>query len=335
MATIKDVARLSGVSPATVSQVLNNGGRPVHEDTRKRVLEAARQLDYRPNALARGLVGKRMNTIGVVFTQWSGPHTNSFILGALLGALSLSGLRNQNTMLFNLDGWDRATERLPEMCDGRCDGVLLMVPPEDCPLPEALLRRKAPCVLLSARDPSGQAPSVDVDNVRAAFQMTDTLLRMGHRRIAYVREPDTRESAIGFARERREGYRQALIAAGAYDSAMADLAGESAAIQAVRSSQRPTALFCLTDDLALRLLEQLKGQGVRVPDDVSVAGFDDVPLAAMSRPALSTVRQPIHRLGERAAEMLLASIDGAVPAGHRELLPTELVLRESTAAPPA
>lgn len=333
MATIKDVARLSGVSPATVSQVLNQGGRPVHEDTRKRVLEAARELDYRPNALARGLVGKRMNTIGVVFSQWNAPQVSPFILGALLGVLSLTGLRKQNTTLFNLDHWDRAAERLPEMCDGRCDGVLLMAPPENCPLPEALLRRKVPCVLLSAEDPSGQAPSVDVDSFQAALQMMNTLLQMGHRRIGFVGDAHIQESVCGFARERRAAYRQALTAAGVYDSARADLTWESAATLATRSSERPTAFFCLYDDLALRLLEQLKHYGVRVPEDVSVAGFDDIPFAATSRPALSTVRQPIHRLGERAAEMLLASINGALPAGHRELLPTELVLRESTAPP--
>ncbi len=334
MATIKDVARLSGVSPATVSQVVNKGGRPVHEETQKRVLEAAQQLDYRPNALARGLVGKRMNTIGVVLSHWTAPQASPFVLGALLGILALNGSRKQNTMLFNVDYW-KWEESLPEMCDGRCDGVLLMVPPEDCPLPQALLQRKVPCVLMSARDPAAQAPSVDVDNVRGALQMINTLLQMGHRRIAYVGDPHIQESASGFARERREGYRQAMLAAGVYDPTLDDLSGEAAALVALRSAQPPTAFFCLYDGLALRLLEQLHHQGVRVPDDVSVAGFDDITFAAMSRPALTTVRQPIHRLGERAAEILLASIDGAIPAGHRELLPTEVVLRESTAPPQA
>ena len=331
MATIKDVARLSGVSTTTVSEVLNKGWRPVHSETRKRVLEAAQSLDYLPNALARGLVGKKMNTIGVVFSHWNAPHASPFILGALLGVLSLSGLRKQNTMLFNLDytGW---ADRLPELCDGRCDGLLLMVPPEDCFLPEVLLRRKMPCVLLGAQDPSGQAPSVDVDNFRAAFQMTNTLLQMGHRRIAFVRPAFLENSASSFSRERYDGYRQALLAAQSYDPAIADMTWEAAATLALDSS-RPTAFFCLFDTLALRLIEHLQCQGVRVPDDVSVVGFDDIPLAALSRPTLSTVRQPINQLGERAAELLLALIEGTLPIGHRELLPTEVVLRESTAPP--
>jgi DNA-binding LacI/PurR family transcriptional regulator len=333
MATIKDVAQLSGVSTTTVSEVLNKGWRPVNKETRKRVLEAAQQLDYRPNALARGLVGKRMNTVGVVFSQWEAPQSSPFVLGALLGVLSQGASRKQDTLLFNLEHWERAIQRLPDMCDGRCDGLLLMTPPEDSPLPEALFSTKMPCVLVSEQDRLGQVPSVDVDNFRAAFQMTNTLLQMGHRRVAFVRDPATHEAVTGFARERRAGYCQAMIAAGVYDPTIADLAGETAAMLAALSSERPTAFFCMYDDLALRLLKQLEHLRVRVPDEISVVGFDDIPQAATNRPALTTVRQPIKGLGERAVEMLLGLIDGAIPAGHRELLPTELVLRGSTAPP--
>jgi LacI family repressor for deo operon, udp, cdd, tsx, nupC, and nupG len=208
-----------------------------------------------------------------------------------------------------------------------------MTPPEDSPLPAALLSQKVPCVLIAAQDPAGQAPSVDVDNFRAAFQMTNTLLQIGHRRIAYVRDPHTDESVTSFARERHAGYCQALSVAGVYDPTMSDLAGETAAILALRSAEPPTAFFCLYDGLALRLLEQLERLGIRVPHQVSVAGFDDIPQAALSRPALSTVRQPIDQLGKRATEMLLGLIDGVIPPGHRELLPTELVLRDSAAPP--
>lgn len=333
MATIKDVARLSGVSTTTVSEVLNKGWRPVHAETRKRVLEAAQELDYRPNAMARGLVGKRMNTLGVVFTHWNTPQASPFVLGALLGVLTTCGARQQNTMIFNLDFWERGLEHLPEFCDGRCDGLLLMVPPDDCSLAGELVRRKMPCVVISGQDATGQAPCVDVDNTRAAFEMTNALLALGHRRIAYLGESFISETVSSFARERHEGYRQAMKAAGVYRPELDDLSGEAQAMTLLRSAQAPTAFFCLYDDLALRLLEQLRQHGVRVPDEVSVAGFDDIPYAALNRPTLSTVRQPINQIGERAAELLLSIIDGNIPITQRELLPTEIVLRASTSPP--
>src|SRR5207302_1740465 len=116
---------------------------------------------------------------------------------------------------------EQAVEYLPDLCDGRCDGVLVIVPPVDCELTGVLLQRKMPFVLVNARDPSGQASSVDVDNVAAAFEMTDYLLQLGHRRIAFIHEEN--EWAFAFVRERREGYRRAMAARGLYDPALCGL----------------------------------------------------------------------------------------------------------------
>lgn len=333
MPTIKDVALACGLSPATVSQVLNNGGRPVHPDTRARVLQAALALDYRPNAVARGLVKKRMNTIGLVLIHSYLPsHTNPFLTTILDGILAVNTRCRQNTTLCTISRWEQAEEHLPDLCDGRCDGVLVIVPPADLGLTRILLQRKMPFVLVNALDSSGEASSVDIDNIEAAYRMTEYLLQLGHRRIAFSYEPN--ESAFAFVREREEGYRRAMVARGLYDPALCGLSCAQVVNSDSLARLRPTAVFCAYDALALNLILELQRQGVHVPDDVSVAGFDDIPSISMGLPGLTTVRQPMTQIGEVATEMLLELIEGTATPGRRVILPTELVLRQSTASPP-
>ncbi len=331
MTTLKDVARACGVSQATVSQVLNKGARPVHPGTRERVLQAARSLDYRPNAIAQGLAGKRMNTIGLAFLHNDGSfHANPFMLQVLNGVLLVTTRRRQNAMLHTISDWD-AGEDLHDLSDGRCDGIILLVPPQESPLPGILQRRKIPVVVVNAPTASEKTFSIDVDNVGAARELTEHLLQLGHRRIAFV-EPEY-SLIYSFSYERQQGYRQAMAAAGLSDPALADLPLEQALRLDLAAPDRPTALFCTHDDAALSLLEGLQRRGVRVPEDVSIVGFDDIAEASLSRPPLTTVRQPMLQIGERAAEMLMSVIEGASSSSRREILPTELVVRQSTGPP--
>ncbi len=330
MATIKDIAKASGVCVATVSQVLSNGRRPVHPETRARIVQAARSLDYSPNAVARGLVRKRMDTIGLVFLHGETPaHSNPFLMGVLDGVLSVSTRRNQRTMLCTLPSWETAEEHLPELSDGRCDGVLLVVPPVDCRLAERLLQRGVPFVLVNGSDRSGRVSYVDIDNVQAAYKMTEHLLRHGHRRIAFVYHAE--EWEFPFVRERQRGYQQAMTAWGCYEPARAGMSPEASLQEA--AGQRPTALFCAFDALALSVMAELRERGIDVPKEVSIVGFDDIPGSAASQPPLTTMRQPMTQIGERAAEMLLELVDGTAFPGQHELLTTELILRQSLAFP--
>ncbi len=342
MTTIRDIAKASGVSAATVSQVLGNGGRPVHPQTRARVVSAAQSLDYRPNAVARGLVRKRMDTIGLVFLHGDiAAHSNPFLLGVLDGVLSVSTRQNRRTMLCTLPSWETASDHVSDFSDGRCDGVLLLVPPAGCSLVTQLQRREVPFVVVNGGDSFGEIPRVDVDNVRAAFELTRVLLGLGHRRIGFVHRRT--EWGFPFAAERQQGYREAMLAAGCYDPALAFLDPDEILPSVFAAQERPTALFCCLDALALSVLEALQQQGVRVPEEISVAGFDDIPGAAMSVPALTTVRQPMTQIGERAAEMLLTLIDDKQEIDRKqeidhkkranplEILATEIVLRQSTA----
>lgn len=330
MPTIKEVAEASGVSQATVSQVLNQGGRPVSPSTRERVLQTARALDYQPSAVARGLARKRMDTLGLAFLHSDdSTNANPFLMMVLDGVLAVSTRWKQATMLCTISRWETAG-RMPELSDGRCDGVLLMVPPAECPALETLKQRRVPLVVVNAKSASEGVSWIDVDNAGAAQQMTEFLLRLGHKRVAFVCAPH--DLPFAFAGERRAGYARAMSAAGRYDAALADYSLEQAAALDLSDPARPTALFYAYDAHALPALESLRGRQVRVPEDVSVAGFDDIPAAAGA--GLTTMRQPITQIGTRAAEMLMALITGADETVCHETLPAEFVLRRSAAPPP-
>lgn len=333
MPTIKDIALACGVSTATVSQVLHNGRRPVHPLTRERVIQVARALDYYPNAVAQGLARKRMNTIGLVFLHHeNAEQTNPYLIMILNGVLNVSARRRQNTMLFTVKDWE-AAENLPEIGSGRCDGVLLLVPPTVCALPERLQRRKVPFVIVNAPSDLQDVSSVDTDNIAAARTMTEHLLQLGHRRIAFVR--GAYDLQFSFVHERHEGYRQAMMAAGVYDLARGNSEYEDAVTFNSSVSGGPTAFFCCHDAGALKLMENYQRRGIRVPEDVSIVGFDDISEARASQPSLTTMRQPAAQIGEDAAEKLLSLLDGSTEPSHREVLSAELIVRQSSAPPRA
>ncbi len=332
MPTIKELAEACGVSQATVSQVLNNGNRPVRAQTREHVLRTARALDYQPSAVARGLARKRMNTIGLAFFHSEdSTDPNTFLMMLLDGVLLVSTRRKQTTMLCTINRWETAG-RLPELSDGRCDGVLLLVPPIECPALEVLKQRKVPLVVVNGKPRSEGVSWIDVDNTRAAREMTEHLLRLGHKRIAFVR--GSYNLLFSFVHERAEGYRQAMTAAGLHDPALSDFSTQQALALTLSDPGRPTALFCAYDAVALPVMEILQSRNICIPEDVSVVGFDDIPAARASRPLLTTMRQPTTQIGGQAAEMLWSLITGLEEQPRQETLSAEFVLRQSAAPPP-
>ncbi len=334
--TIKDLARDAGVSPATVSYVINNGPRAVHPTTRERVLESIRRLDYHPSAVARGLSNKRMNTLGIITLYWDVPEVNLYFAGVLNGILAVAQRRQQSINLFPEYTWAEAVRNLATHCDGRCDGILLFAPPTDIPLVSILGKKNLPFVLVSDHSEEPEVSGVDIDNAGAACALVTYLVEQGHQRIAILGG----DANMTSAQQRRQGYRQALEAADiGYDAAL-DLPGTYNSASGYRSTMallersaeaQPTALFCSNDDIAFGALRALQERGRRVPQEMSVVGFDDLPPASMTQPPLTTVRQPLRELGERAAEMLLAQIAGVAPSGQKEVLPTELIVRASVA----
>lgn len=339
--SIYEVAEEANVSIATVSRVLSGGqSARVAPATEKRVREAARHLDYHPSGVARGLARGRMNTVGLVLYYEQPSVTSDSYLGPCLdGILAAHKRRRQNTVLFTESSWAEALEHLPSYCNGYCDGLLLLVPRTDSAIVEALQRRTIPFLLVGdSRDAPGLT-CADVDNVGAARDAVRHLLDLGHRRVAAFCGSDVFTSSA----QRLAGYQQAHAEAGitpdprlvlpdSYFDAPTTGYGNLCRVLDLPRSERPTAVFCFNDTIAFGALRAARDRGVPVPEQMSVIGFDDVPAAALSQPALTTVRQPIHDLGERAAELLLARINGAA-AGERELLPAELVIRATTAPP--
>jgi DNA-binding LacI/PurR family transcriptional regulator len=334
MATIKDVAKASGVSSATVSYVMNGQG-GVGEETRRRVLDAVRELNYHPNAVARGLLTRRMNTLGVVFANMEdSPIMNPYFGPVLDGIVAVAKKRHQNTTLFTGDTESEVGRNVPIYCDGRCDGLLVIAPMQGTDLIGALVDRQFPFVVVSESFDHPGVSCVNIDDRESARTLVNHLLDQGHQRIAMVG---------GYMGARCTplrilGYREALAAAGVpFDERLVQpgtFHPDTAApcveyLMSLPAASRPTALFCANDELAVASIAALHRLGFHVPSDVSVAGFDDISAAATAIPPVTTMRQPLHLLGERAVEMLLDQLDGASPAGRKELLPTQLVVRLS------
>jgi DNA-binding LacI/PurR family transcriptional regulator len=312
MSTIRDVARESGVSVATVSYVLNNGPRPVKPQTRERVLAVMRQLDYHPNAMARGLVRRQLHTVGVLFGQIESTIvTNPYAATLLQGILAAAADLDYNVTIFPKE-WRGAARSIAPLRDRRTDGFLIIAPLMDSDLVPAAAALKLPAVTISAISSPHGIPYVDVDNYRGGVLATEHLLTLGHRRIAHVHGKENHSSV----RERRAGYRETLEKAGISPLEeyilQADYSG-SGADEATRRlfqlPEPPTAIFAGNDMLALRVLETARQIGVRVPEQLSVVGFDDIAPALMVQPALTTVRQPLVEIGKSATQHLVKIIE--------------------------
>ncbi|HZT42253.1 MAG TPA: LacI family DNA-binding transcriptional regulator [Chthonomonadaceae bacterium] len=337
--SIHDVAVRAGVSRATVSRVLNGTEALVAPKTRERVLKVAQELGYHPNAVARGLAGKPMNTIGVVLAYILPSVTSDPFLGPVLdGILDKNKRRRQKTVIFTENDWQEALENLPTYCDGHCDGLILVIPRSDSPIVHALQKRRLPFVIVGDYREDPNLTVIDSDNVSAAYTAVQALAQQGHRRIAIL--CGNREFAS--RGQRLEGYRRALAEAGLpYDESLV-MTGEywewsgaenTEALMRRPPSERPTALFCSNGRIAIGALQALESLQIAVPDEVSITAIAETPDIATLRQPLTAVQMPLRLIGECAVECLLDQIHAGVPAGEKILLPGELVVRGSVARP--
>jgi LacI family transcriptional regulator len=339
-ATIRDVAARAGVSHQTVSRVIN-GSSKVTEQTRERVLGAIRELAYVPSPMARGLISNRTHSLGMVSAEIS---DHSFA-EAVAGAEAETRKRGYYLIVASVEDESRDDERgyLRLMLARRVEGLIVARP--SVPLSsEQLLPAVAagvPLVAIGANEVPGFTV-VDVDNVDGGRQATAFLVAQGHRRIATITGPREWPSA----KARLEGYRKALRAGHvAGERSLVERSpdwglegGQAAAARLLDRGASFTALFAQSDLIALGAMRELRVRGLRVPEDVSVVGYDDIPVAGFVHPALTTVRQPIRDVGAAAARIVLDRLaaetagDGGV-APERHLLPAELVVRETVAPP--
>jgi LacI family transcriptional regulator len=345
MATLKDIAESCGVSTATVSYVLNNGPRPVMEKTRERVLKAIADLDYHPNAHARGLRGMKTDTLGVVFpVVVETPFEEDYFGPIMAGIIGVATRQKMATLLFTAFEWSDSDHVATKVCDGRCDGYIVVGPPRKSQLVCGLIEKKVQFVVVGTHVEGVDVDTVDVDNVRGGIVAVQHLVSLGHTRIAIGAGWDQRTCW----RERLEGYHAGLKQAGLpVDESLImvdpqfngiEQWDEIEQVDLLRRllsdpKRRPTAIFCVQDPMAELAIQVAAEFGLRVPEDLSLVGFDDIPRASKYSPPLTTIRQPSRSIGMRAAELLCDRITQPLAQPENVLFEVELVERGSTAPP--
>ena len=330
--TIRDVAKLAGVSISTVSRVLNNTC-AVAEDKRIRVERAASELGYIPNPNARSLLKKGTGGIGILLPYVTGEFFSEFLTGTDEIAKNNEFFLLISASHHQADEWRASVQSVYK----RVDGLIVMAPQMT---PEELnLRAGVPTVFVNTPVLANGTAPVDVfnfDNAQGTRTAAEYLLGLGHRRFVYVRGPERAYDAA----ERTRGFLEAMAAAGISEYAILEggyerADGTRAAQQILGMPSRPTAVMAANDYCALGVMTELRSGGVNVPGEVSVVGFDNVPSAHYAMPSLTTVSVPIRRIGIRAIECLIDRIRSTGRTGSQNaLLPVELVIHESTAPPP-
>ncbi|KRF01215.1 LacI family transcriptional regulator [Frateuria sp. Soil773] len=332
MATIKDVAREARVSVASVSRALN-GQAGVTEQTQQRIREAATRLRYIPHGAARSLITRRTHTIGALLPDLHGEFFSELIRGIDLAA------RSRGLHLLVSSSHDDALEAAAAMraMQGRVDGLLVMSPHADADFLRSNLPAGLPTVLMNtALEACPDYAALSIDNRGGTRLVMEHLLASGRRRIAFIRGPAANHDVA----EREQAYREALAAhlpgaeAQVWPGDFSEQSGHAAGQALLAQASRPDAVFAANDMMAIGCMSALREAGVRVPDDIAVAGFDDVPMARYVTPALTTVRVRIAELGAQALGMLDEQLEsaGPVPFAHHRVQ-VELMVRESTVRP--
>jgi LacI family transcriptional regulator len=332
-ATIRDVARLSGVSPMTVSRVINDSDR-VSPETRRRVQEAIAELGYVPSRLARGLSRQRTGTLAVIVPDVANPFFT-----AIVRAAEEVARRAEYHVILGDTRADLSVERevVEDLIAHRVEGTLI-APVSDRSL--AHLRRLeefgVPFVLIDRRVPSVAADVILGDSTGGARLLVEHLLALGHRRIGLIVEADD----VSTARERRAGYEAALTAAGValdprlvVETSADPIGGTRGMSRLLELDEHPSAVFTVNNLVALGAIEAVRAAGLEVPDDVALVCFDDIEYASRLYPFLTAMEQPAQMFGTLGAQLLLDRIEARGPDRRNEIvLPGELIIRKSCGA---
>lgn len=328
--TLEDIARQAGVSPSTVSRVLN-GSKRVADDKRALVLAAIEQHQFRPNPVARGLVHGRTMMIGVLAQDISSPFFARMISGIEQGLARTAYRSILTTTHWQTDDLEDESHSLELLLERRVDGVIVLAGR----IPDAELRdvaAKIPMVVVARRVPGMEAQCLYLDNEGGAYRATRYLIGLGHTRIAHIAGTAGHPDAI----DRLAGYHRALAEAGleaddqlVVQGQFTEDSGLAAVEQLLARGGRFTAIFAANDQSAYGVMLGLYNHDYRIPTDASVVGYDDQFLSAYTLPPLTTVHHPTVELGKAAAEGLLRILDGTEPMLPH--FPTDLVIRKSAA----
>jgi LacI family transcriptional regulator len=333
VATIKDIAKIAGVSVTTVSRALN-GYSDVNENTRQKIIEIAKQLNYSPNTLARSLVMNKSKTIGLLVSGLKRESSkDNFTFEVLAGVNQYVGETDYDMILFSTNSTKQREKTYTQLCrERRVDGAILQGIRIDDPYLQEVVESDIPCVLIDIPIESETVGYVTTDNVLGARKAVQHLIDLGHKNIAMI---NGHEFAL-VSQKRLEGYRRALLEANlpfythwVVDGKFEEEIAEQEALNLLKQYPEITAFFCASDLMALGVIKAVKKLGKRVPEDIAVIGYDDIFLASYSTPPLSTVAQNIFAMGYEAAKLLIEMLEGKAES-HVKILETELKIREST-----
>ncbi|MGD0174495.1 MAG: LacI family DNA-binding transcriptional regulator [Anaerolineales bacterium] len=326
--TIIEVAEKAGVSFGTVSRVVNNDIH-VKKETRERVLKVMDRLGYVANRQARSLAGGKSNIIGVLVPDLGTGYIEEIIRG-IDAELSLSDL---DLILYTTHRTaSKEANYVANLAKGMVDGLLLVLPRSPADYIGTLTGRNFPFVLIDHQGTGRDCPAVGATNWQGAYRATEYLIKLGHSRIGFI----TGSMDLGCSMERLEGYLSALRTHHAseapeliYEGTFFQPDGYAGASALLDLPNPPSAIFASNDIMALGVMDAVRSRGLRIPDDISIVGFDDIPQSAVVRPALTTVNQPLEKMGRVATQMLLDLLRQPDKEVGRIELPTELVIRDS------
>jgi DNA-binding LacI/PurR family transcriptional regulator len=327
---IKDIAEKTGFSVATVSRVMNNKG-PVRDDTRRRVLKIAEELNYKPHPFARGLSRKLTDTIGVIL-----PELNDEYFMDIIHGIDEEAHRNKRYLMVSSSHSERNDmETIIEfMSSGRVDGVILMAPSMQQDIYNILSKSRRPVVLLNSAPQLNGIVSFSVDNFRGAFLITEHLIGHDYKRIGMIKGPEqnieAKERFLGFTKALSENnivYNPDLVISGDFSTRT----GYYGFLRLMGQPNRPEAIFMANDMMALGAYEAARISNIRIPEDIAIVGFDDIFSGRIVTPRLTTIHSPINELGGQAMKYLLMMINREVDPGasFQKVLSPALVIGES------
>lgn len=331
MSSMKDVAKLAGVSVSTVSRVINQNI-PVDEETKRRVKEAIRKLNYKPNLLAKGLRLRSGRVIGLVVPDFVPLHA----FANIIKYTEESALQHDFNLILgnNHDNPDIEERFIDNLIRRSVDGIIFSRVSDESRVLKILHKRDIPIVVIDRALEDESVPSVVINNYRAGELSAEHLVSLGHKHIVCITGPLN----ITLCRERVKGFKQVLMDhnIGFYEECIFEgdfklEAGMRGIASLLRSHEKITAVWAHNDIMAAGVIKELHKRGMKVPDDMSVIGMDDTSLANMITPALTTIKQPFKEMSEKAVEMIIRQKVDDVMLDKKIVLETSLVIRETTA----
>jgi LacI family transcriptional regulator len=329
MTTIHEVAKKAGVAAITVSRVINNSGYASRE-VRERVLAAVKEMGYVPNRLASSLRSKRSNVLALVLTD----ITNPFFTVAARGVEDIASQAGYTVIFCNTDEDLQKEHKYVEvLMQNRVDGIILVPSSFDSQSVTTLQQNGIPVVVIDRCVSGGSVDQVRCDSRQGAFELTQLLSSLGHTHIALLNGP----ANVSTASDRLAGFNSALQAAGLNEQGQVVIAGSYTRAsgyemtqQVLARSPRPTALFAANNFIALGALRALEDAGVRVPGDMAVVTFDDLPESLVISPFLTVAAQPVYEMATKATELLLKRLAGTAAGFQEVIFPTRLIVRQSS-----